>query len=76
MSIENSHAKSPETDCATVDDKDGVVEFSNTLSCLGSVINVVLGYTVNTESRVYKASESTGTLCFIWEDYCIPLMIK
>ena len=76
VSIESSHDDSPETDCATVDNKGGVVEFSYELICLGSIINLVLNDKIDTESRVHESSESVVTLRFIWEDGCILLAIE
>ena len=58
MSIENSYAESPETDDLIVDDEVGVVKFNSKFTCLGSIINFALDDTVDTESRVSKASKS------------------
>ena len=76
VKFEKSHAEAPETDDIIVDDKDGVVKFNKTLTCLGSVINFELNVTVDAGSIVHKASKSVGSFRFAWDDSNAPLIIK
>ena len=59
-----------------IDDDGGVVKFNERLTCVSSIVNLLLYYTVDVVSISSKARKHMGALSFMWNYNNVPLNIK